>query len=326
MNLTVVLCTYNRCESLARALESVARSIVPVSLEWEVLIVDNNSRDDTRAVAERFGLEFPGRFRYIFEPQQGKSYALNRAISQSRGEVIAFMDDDVEVDAQWLHRLTSPLSDQRWSGSGGRILPDAGFAPPRWLDTAPRYALAPFAIFDLGKTAGELKEPPFGTNMAFRKTMFSKYGGFRTDLGPQPGSEIRSEDTEFGARLLSGGERFWYEASAVVYHPVQPERVRKQYLLKWHFDKGRADIREYGSPGRPASRIFGVPIVFYRRFCVWATRWVCGITPKQRFSGRQRVWGIAGMIKECRAQTVTGTRSTRTVLPTDTQPSQISRD
>lgn len=326
MHVTVVLCTYNRCDSLARALESVARSIVPSSVNWEVLVVDNNSRDETRAVVERFCLEFPGRFRYIFEPQQGKSYALNRGISQSSGDVLAFMDDDVEVDAQWLDRLTSPLNDQRWSGSGGRILPETGFVPPPWLETEARYALAPFAIFDLGKTAGELKESPFGTNMAFRKVMFSKYGGFRTDLGPQPGSEIRSEDTEFGARLLAGGERFWYEASAVVHHPVQAERVQKPYLLKWWFDKGRADIRERGCSGEGRYRILGVPMVLYRRLCVWAIRWLCGVAPKQRFSSRLTVWGIAGMIKECRAQAERGTPSSHTVAPIDSHPSHISDD
>jgi hypothetical protein len=151
--------------------------------------------------------------------------------------------------------------------------------------------------------------------------MFAKCGGFRTDLGPQPGSEIRSEDTEFGTRLLSGGERLWYEASAVVYHPVQPERVRKQYLLKWSFDKGRAEIREHGCGGKPGSRILGVPIASYRRLSVWAIRWVCGIGPRQRFSARLKVWGIAGMIKECRAQTLRETPATVTVVPTDSQPS-----
>jgi glycosyltransferase involved in cell wall biosynthesis len=326
MHVTVVLCTYNRCDSLAKALRSVAKSVVHSSVQWEVLVVDNNSRDNTRAMVERFCLEFPGRFRYLFEPQQGKSHALNSGIRQSSGDVLAFMDDDVEVDEEWLDRLTSPLSDQRWSGSGGRILPEAGFVPPAWLDTEVRYALAPFAIFDLGKTAGELKESPFGTNMAFRKGMFSKYGGFRTDLGPQPGSEIRSEDTEFGARLLAGGERFWYEASAVVYHPVQRERVRKQYLLKWWFDKGRADIRERGCSGEAGFRIFGVPIVFYRRLCVWVIRWVCSISSKKRFSSRLTVWGIAGTIKECRAQTKKGIPTTQTTIPSNGHASHISDD
>ena len=69
---------------------------------------------------------------------------------------------------------------------------------------------------------------------------------FRTDLGPRPRSEIRNEDTEFGSRLLAGGERLWYELSAVVYHSVPEHRVQKKYLLAWWFDKARVDIREHG--------------------------------------------------------------------------------
>ena len=94
MHVTVVLCTYNRCDSLAKALRSVAKSVVHSSVQWEVLVVDNNSRDNTRAMVERFCLEFPGRFRYIFEPQQGKSYALNSGIRQSRGDILAFTFTD----------------------------------------------------------------------------------------------------------------------------------------------------------------------------------------------------------------------------------------
>ena len=72
--------------------------------------------------------------------------------------------------------------------------------------------------------------------------MFEKYGGFRTDLGPRPGSEIRSEDTEFGWRLLAAGERLRYEPSAVVYHSVSGESASdKQYFLAWWFDKARAE-------------------------------------------------------------------------------------
>src|SRR4029453_17645691 len=93
-----------------------------------------------------------------------------------------------------------------------------------------RYGLAPLAMFDLGNEPGELKESPFGTNMAFRASVFKTHVGFRTDLGPCPGSEIRSEDTEFGNRLLAAGERLWYQPSAVVYHAVPANRVQKRYF------------------------------------------------------------------------------------------------
>ena len=85
MNCSVILCTFNRCQSLLEALESVASSEMPDSVTWEVLVVDNNSTDRTRIVAEEFCRRHPNRFRYLFEPQQGKSYALNTGIRGCSG-------------------------------------------------------------------------------------------------------------------------------------------------------------------------------------------------------------------------------------------------
>ena len=301
MNITIILCTYNRCESLAKALTSAAALRVPESIEWEVLVVDNNSRDQTREVVEEFVDRYPGRFRYLSEPQPGKSYALNSGIREAQGTVLAFMDDDVTVEPCWLTNLTATLHSGEWAGAGGRILPGNNFSPPRWLSlTAPRarYALAPLALFDLGEQPGQLTEPPFGTNMAFRKEMFEKHGGFRTDLGPRPGSEIRNEDTEFGARLLAHGERVRYEPSAVVYHAVSEDRVRKKYYLDWWFDKGRADIRQFGIP-HDAWCILGIPLYLFRRVAVWTLRWMVSLDPPGRFQSKLAVWAKAGEILEC---------------------------
>jgi glycosyltransferase involved in cell wall biosynthesis len=301
MNITVILCTYNRCESLSKALESAAALRLPDSVEWEILIVDNNSNDRARDVVNEFCNRYPGRFRYLFEPQPGKSYALNSGIREARGTVLAFMDDDVTVDRLWLANLTAILQSGEWAGAGGRILPEKDFSPPRWLSlTGPRgrYALAPLALFDLGEQPGLLAEPPFGTNMAFRKEMFEKHGGFRTDLGPRPGSEIRNEDTEFGARLLTKGERIRYEPSAVVYHAISAERVQKKYYLDWWFAKGRADIRQFGIP-RNSWRVFGIPLCLFRRVAVWTLRWMVNLNPARRFHCKLAVWAKAGEIVEC---------------------------
>ena len=144
MKISVILCTYNRCHSLATALQSVANSQVPDSVTWEVLVVDNNSKDKTRETAEEFGRRYPGRFRYFFEPQQGKSYALNSGIREARGDVLAFMDDDVMVDVKWLQSLTSIFQRPDWAGAGGRILPERSFTPPAWLSVEGRYDDGPY--------------------------------------------------------------------------------------------------------------------------------------------------------------------------------------
>jgi glycosyltransferase involved in cell wall biosynthesis len=299
MTITVIVCTYNRCQTLANALNSAVALRLPATVQWEVLVVDNNSSDDTDAVVEGFRKRHPGRFRYLFEPRPGKSHALNAGIREARGDILAFMDDDVTVEPTWLHNLTGSLHDGEWEGAGGRILPAWTCPPPRWLPMHGRYALAPLAVFDLGQDAGLLTEPPFGTNMAFRKRMFEKHGGFRTDLGPRPASEIRSEDTEFGRRLLAAGERLRYEPSAVVHHPVPEIRIRKEYFLAWWFDKGRASIREFGVLPETTHYVSGIPLYLFRNLATQTLRWTVAFDPRLRFQHKLELWRKAGEIKEC---------------------------
>jgi len=302
MDITVALCTYNRCDSLAAALESVAVSRLPQSVSWEILVVDNNSTDQTREVVERFASQYPDHFRYAFEPRPGKSHALNSAIHDTNAGILAFMDDDVQVEPDWLHMLTRIFDDPEYAGAGGRILPASEFTPPTWLETSARNALAPLAMFDLGPVAGRLREPPFGTNMAFRREVFARYGDFRCDLGPRPGSEIRSEDTEFGMRLLQGGEHLWYEPAAVVHHKIARSRVTQHYFLNWWFDKARGDIREHGIDPGTRWYIAGIPLYLIRRLIAWTLRWLITFRSGPRFSAKLNLWVVVGAMKECREQ------------------------
>ena len=299
MNVTVILCTYNRSKSLSKALASVAASTLPAPAEWEVLVIDNNSTDETRRVIEDYCRKDSRHFRYLFEAKQGKSHALELGIREAQGDILAFMDDDVTVEPTWLQNLTAGLDGGAWVGAGGRILPEQTFSPPRWLPLHDRYGLAPLALFDLGPRAGALTEPPFGTNMAFRKTVFNKYGGFRTDLGPRPGSEIRNEDTEFGHRVLDAGEQLRYEPSAVVYHSVPDNRVQQKYFLKWWFDKARADVRQGAISLKTRWSVAGVPLYLFRRLVVWTVRWLVVLDPARRFSNKIKAWTVAGHILEC---------------------------
>jgi glucosyl-dolichyl phosphate glucuronosyltransferase len=299
MDITVILCTYNRAQSLRKALDSVALSKLPESAEWEVLVVDNRSTDTTPTVVKEVSGLYPGRFRYFFEPKSGKSHALNAGIGAARGSILAFMDDDVIVEADWLHNLTSGLRGDKWVGAGGRIFPVWKSSPPDWLPIEDRYGLAPLVMFDLGPEAGPLFESPFGTNMAFRKDVFEKYGLFRTDLGPMPKGEIRGEDSEFAQRLLNAGEPLRYEPSAVVHHEVPEKRLRKDFFLAFWFDKGRTDIRTFGPPAK-GWNIAGVPFDVYSRLATWTVRWLLTFAPRRRFSAKTKMWGRMGEIIECR--------------------------
>ena len=299
LDVTVILCTYNRCEDLNVALQSIATSQMANSVSWEILVVDNNSTDQTRNVVERFFRSYPGLFRYIFEPQPGKSYALNTGIANARGGVLAFVDDDVTVEPTWLQNLTAPLlHDAELAGVGGRVLPAQKFTPPPWLPDS--FDGVIFAGFDLGDNVTELDHAPYGANMAFRKSAFQKHGGFRIDLGPTPNSQIRNEDTEFGRRLLAAGERLRYEPSAVVYHPIPDGRITQEYFFDWWFDYGRALIRERGD--RPD--VYGIPLDYLSLFRRSAEipglllRWIFAIDPQKRFRNKCLAWKGAGQIVE----------------------------
>jgi glycosyltransferase involved in cell wall biosynthesis len=277
---------------------------LPTSVEWEVLVVDNNSTDHTLQVVQDFRSRYPGRFRYLREPNPGKSFGLNAGILASRGDILAFIDDDVTVESTWLANLAAALQSGDWAGAGGRILLERNFSPPRWLALdGPCNMGGMLAGFDLGDKPGELQEAPYGTNMAFRKSMFEKYGLFRTDLGPSPNRQIPrpNEDTEFGRRLLAAGERLYYEPSAVVHHPVPQDRLTKEYFLAWWFDYGRATSRE---------RWNGVPVWGIPRYCLSIPRmiathlsvrvlqWMWTLDPQRRFFCKGVAWMSAGQIAE----------------------------
>jgi glycosyltransferase involved in cell wall biosynthesis len=292
LRITTILCTYNRCQSLSKALESVAASTFDDEVEWEVLVVDNNSHDDTRKIVEEFCHRYPRRFRYLFEPQQGKSYALNSGIREARGDVLAFMDDDVTVEPTWLQNLTAGLHDSQWVGAAGRIVLQWPSSLPNWLSKDgphPRHGLPGF---DLGPEAKELLCPPGGTNMAFRKSVFERYGGFRTDLGPSSsrGIPLTSEEDEFGQRLISAGMPLRYERSAVVYHPLPDAKISKEYLLARAFDQGHLHARES-------------QIGLVRLICIlaaWTLRWMISVKPPVRFWRKATVWEKVGTIVELR--------------------------
>jgi glycosyltransferase involved in cell wall biosynthesis len=292
--ITVILCTYDRHQSLAKALESIAASKLPDSIEWETLVVDNNSTDRTREVVGDFCRRYPGRFRYLFEPLQGKSYALNSGIRESRGTILAFADDDATVEPDWLWNLTSALHDGKWAGAGGRIIPVWPAPLPRWLSTEDPNTMGPYVAFDLGMEAGQLTRPPYGANMAFRREQFEEYGGFRIDVGPRP-----REDIEFAQRLLTGGERLRYEPRAVVHHPVTEDRMTKGYVLRWWFSYGYSEVVESRQQSDSRWILCRVPIYLLRRLLRWTLQWMVSFRAPRRFSCKRAVWYIAGTVLAC---------------------------
>jgi len=121
--ISVVICTYNRSKTLGAAIESVAAQSLPRSLGCEILVVDNNSTDETRQVVEGLQQRYPERIRYVFERAQGISHARNTGIREAEAEILAFLDDDEIADTEWLANLTANLHSGEWAGAADAVLP-----------------------------------------------------------------------------------------------------------------------------------------------------------------------------------------------------------
>jgi len=274
---------------------------VPTGTSREVIVVDNNSTDATKSVVEAINLECPGVFSYVFEPRQGKSFALNTAVTMAKGEIIAFTDDDVALDKNWLTEMISVFESRGCAGIGGRILAVWNKATPKWFADDGPYKLGGAIVkLDLGDEHCDLDKPAYGANMAFRRYVFDKYGLFREDLGPNPKNLIRNEDSEFCRRIIYGGEKFIYAPKVVVYHPVEEHRTRKEYFEAWQFNYGRALIRINGIPPS-ATCYFGVPRYFFKNLLRASIKWALSFDAKRRFYYKLQAFEVAGQIAECRS-------------------------
>jgi glycosyltransferase involved in cell wall biosynthesis len=301
LDITTILCAWNGAETLATTLQSLAGSRLPDGLAWEVLVVHNNANNKARDVVEKFCRQYPQRFRHLFEPTTGKSHALNSGIANARGEILAFVDEGLTVEPRWLQNLTAELGNGETIGAGGRVLPEPSFTPPSWLSWQQWKHCGGVlgAHFDLGDQPFDLDRPPHGANMAFRKSAFEKYGGFRLDLGPNPDGQVRNEVAEFGRRLLAAGERLRYEPMAVAYHSVPEATLSQQFFLSWWFDYGRASMRESVRPPNSSFPYDSVRLLWRAvAIPIMGLPWILAIRPHKRFFHKCMVWRQAGMLTE----------------------------
>ena len=295
MSITVIVCTYNRCDAVIKALDSIAVQVLPPSVEWDVLIVDNNSTDNTRQVVENYCLQNPSRFSYVFEKKQGLSNARNTGIEKARGNVLAFTDDDAIVGPEWLQNLTSSLLSGECAAAGGRIVPVWPAAVPKWLSHQDLVTLGPFGGFDLGPEPKPLTRSFYGGNMAVRRDVVEKYGGFRADLGRSSTNLMGREDIEIANRLIAAGEKLRYEPNAVIWHPIAESRMKKSYLLRWYYWEAKSEIADVGQLETGFS-IYGIPVLMFRRIVRWSVQTLLTTNAQERFRCQRNLWKSAGAI------------------------------
>ena len=272
---SIVVCTYNRAALLPQALRSVFAQRGE-NLSYEIIVVDNNSSDDTPATVESLKAESPVPLRYVRESRQGNAYARNAGVEQAAASIVAFMDDDCTADENWLAGIKSAFErDPELAFVGGRVLPVWEREPPGWLNTA---HWAPLALLDYGtdelKIDGEAPRGLLTANIAIRKEVFAELGGFLPSLQRVKGSIGSMEDHEFLLRVCRSGKRGVYLPELITWAPVDPERMTKAYHRRWHTGHGHFyAVLNDRVWERSKFQLAGVPSHLYNQTARHAVRW-----------------------------------------------------
>jgi glucosyl-dolichyl phosphate glucuronosyltransferase len=267
MGVSVIIATFNRAALLAECLEHLRRQRFEPN--DEVLVVDNGSTDGTLASIERAVLTFPVRLQCLRETTPGKSAAVAAAARAASGEILAFTDDDVNVDEGWLEAIRRAMADPRVALVGGPVQPRWEREPPRWLQAAtatPGRLGAPLGLLDYGGDPSELgSRTAIGANMAVRREVFLRAGGFALHLGKLRGTLMSGEDHDLCRRVQEAGGRAVYIPDARVRHFVPAARMRVSYYLSWFFWSGITNAAIDGNQAPIGRTVLGVPLYLVRR-------------------------------------------------------------
>lgn len=246
IKVTVAIPTYNRADFLRQTLAGIAAQQFPRD-HFEVLVIDNNSRDHTRAVVAEFAANKPAP-RYILETRQGLDYARNRAIAEARGDILLFGDDDILVRPDWIAQMAVPLladAAHRIGAVGGEVIPVFPDGLPDWV----REWHAPLAFrADTGPI--EARHSPMGANLALPKWVFERLGPFHTALDRAAGNYFSGGDSEMIRRVREAGFEVWFSPAAAVQHQMPASRTTFRYARRHAFDSARSRVIDRaGQPG-----------------------------------------------------------------------------
>lgn len=244
LRLSLIIATYNRSASLIRALESVAQQNASAS-EWECVVINNNSTDDTQERFAEFVAAHPDlNIRMVTELRQGLSFARNRGIRESEAEYIAIIDDDERISPDFITSYISLFdSTPDAVAAGGPIVAEYPSGRPRWMSHFTERPVANTMYF--GDKVREFPEGriPGGGNMAIRRSAVRRYGVFDTSLGYVGESLVGGEESDLFERLRIAEAKYYYVPTAVMYHIIPPEKLTANYLSRLSYNIGVSQLR-----------------------------------------------------------------------------------
>lgn len=261
--LSVIIPTRNRSAFLHDALASIVRQTIPQE-EFEVIVIDNGSVDDTRAVVESFRSSLKN-LRYVSEVEPGLHAGRHRGSREARSELLVYADDDIVASPSWLQAIGDSFADGEVVLVGGKCLPSYQVEPPTWLRGmwAPKESgdriLGYLSLIDLGDQVRAVHPcHVFGCNFAIRRTILIEAGGFHPDAMPQELIRFRGDGETHVSRFIEArGYKALYNPLASIHHRVPADRMTVEYFCRRAYNQGVSDSY---SAIRGSNGVLGDPV------------------------------------------------------------------
>ncbi|MDP2652915.1 MAG: glycosyltransferase family 2 protein [Candidatus Omnitrophota bacterium] len=231
LSVSAIVCTHNRSGLLKKALQSLLAQSLPAE-EYEILVIDNASSDDTAGVVRSLGNR--SNMKYVYEPKLGLSRARNAGVARARGRYVAFMDDDAVADPDWLKNILEAFRSAPANVAcvGGKVELVWDTARPHWLGDGPQFFFSELEWTVRPQILRGDKYFLHGCNMAFLKEILSEAGGFDEGLGRKGESLLSGEDVAIQKILRGKGCQSLFDPGIRVRHAVLPQRLSMSWLMK----------------------------------------------------------------------------------------------
>lgn len=235
--ISIIICTYNRDKYIYQCLCNVAKN--STDIDWEIILINNNSTDSTAAECQRFASEHPEiNYYYFMEITAGLSHARNRGIREAHGEWLVFLDDDSMVEPDYIAQLDKWLREYPHIGAfGGAIEPFFEEEEPKWLSP---WAMGFVSAIDLGNEIKSFDKDkyPIGANMGISRKVIDQVGGFNTALGRTKDLLLGGEEKDIFMRIRNAGYPVLYFPNIKLKHCIPMRRTTNEFIQKLGYGVG----------------------------------------------------------------------------------------
>ena len=313
---TVLICTRNRADTLARALASHLDLAVPAGVTRDLIVVDNGSTDHTAAVVEAFRRTAPFPVAYLREDREGHSVALNAGCRAAAGDVVAFTDDDAFPEPGWLAAVHDTFVRRGADWVYGPVVPRwEGGAAPWWYGPETARLVAGLDHGPAEFVATHRGQTFYGVNHAARRDRLFALGLYREDLGLLPGGAGRAgNDDDLFARALAAGYTLVYQPRAAVRHLVARHRCRADLHRRTTVQVAANQFAGLLADPPPPPTLLGLPRFYYRRAAGHLAGFVRGAVtgnPSLRYNSELELIRFGTLIRRAVRHRLTGGRAAR---------------